>query len=94
MARVQTIFNATLLPQRVAQLWTGFQFLQRCCNKLIVMIHAVEFWRNNVALEMKNVYEMCMMNEWKNEWMKIKEWKKSTYSSGFSFFTLFTIIEV
>ena len=42
-----------LLPQRyVAQLWTDFKFLQRCCNKLIAMlITRIGFSRNNVALK-------------------------------------------
>ena len=56
-----TIFNAISLYkksirvtwrlQRVAQLWTDFKFLQRCCNKLIVMLHVIDFSRNNVALK-------------------------------------------
>ena len=37
------------MPHRVAQLWTNFKYLQRCCNKLIVMLHRIEFWRNKVA---------------------------------------------
>ena len=40
-----------LLPQRVAQFWTDFECLQRCCNKLVVMLHGIDFSRNNVALK-------------------------------------------
>ena len=32
-----------LLPQRVAQLWTGFEFLQRCCIKTIAMLYVSIF---------------------------------------------------
>ena len=40
-----------LSPQHVAQLWTDFKYLQRCCNKLIVMLHGIDFSRNNVAVK-------------------------------------------
>ena len=37
------IRNSCRRQRIAAQLWTGFKFLQRCCNKLIVMLHVLIF---------------------------------------------------
>ena len=43
MASADDFLTQHLLPRCVAQLWTGFKFLQRCCNKLIFVLHVPIF---------------------------------------------------
>ena len=56
-AAARRFLTQRLLPQHVAQLGTGFKFLQRRCDKWIVMLHVTILCAkivnryNNVALK-------------------------------------------